>query len=286
MRSLRSRTVSYHSRYDSRYAKLKPHQGNPHSDKDYVLNTPYQQPSVTVKNRNPYKPPLNLGIKPLLREESNFMIDDKKIQDAVQKLSQEKRKFSQSYDLIVALKDLDLKKPTDQVEFFATVPNTIGRKISVCALVGPEMIDEASKTADFALEQSQFERMQKKDLRKIAGKYDYFVGQANIMPKIAASFGRVLGPRGKMPNPKAGCIVPPRAPLQPLIDKLQKTIKVSAKKTPSVQILIGNQNQKPEEVVANIKSLYTQLIHNLPKEENNVRNVFLKATMSKPIKIN
>jgi large subunit ribosomal protein L1 len=144
-------------------------------------------------------------------------ISEQKIKDAVTALAQEKRNFSQSFDLLVSLKDLNLKDPKDQVEFFATVPHSLGRKRTVCALVGPEMIDDASKTADLALEQSQFERMPKKDLRKIAAKYDYFVGQANIMPKIAGSFGRVLGPRGKMPNPKAGCIVPPKAPLQPLI---------------------------------------------------------------------
>jgi large subunit ribosomal protein L1 len=166
------------------------------------------------------------------------------------------------------------------------MPHGLGKKRAVCALVGPEMIDDASKTTDLALEQSQFERMPKKELRKVAAKYDYFIGQANIMPKIAASFGRVLGPRGKMPNPKAGCIVPPKAPLQPLIDRLQKTVKVSVKKSPNVQVLVGTQGMKQGEVVENIKSLYDQIIHHLPKEENNVKHVYLKITMSKPLRLN
>lgn len=213
-------------------------------------------------------------------------INENKIKEAVVALAEEKRGFSQSYDLLISLKDLNLKDPKDQVEFFATVPHNVGKKRKVCALVGPEMIDEANKTADLALEQSQFERMQKKELRKIAGNYEYFVGQANIMPKIAASFGRVLGPRGKMPNPKAGCIVPPKAPLQPLLERLQKTVKVSVKKSPNIQVLIGTQGMKPEQVTENITSLYNQIIQNLPKEENNVRAVYLKVTMSKPLKIN
>ena len=213
-------------------------------------------------------------------------LNEQKLKETVDALHSEKRNFSQSFDLLVALKDLNLKNPNEQIEFFATVPHEIGRKRTVCALVGPEMIDEATKTADFALEQSQFERMPKKDLRKIAAKYDYFVGQANIMPKIAGSFGRVLGPRGKMPNPKAGCIVPPKAPLQPLIDRLQKTVKVSAKKNPNIQVLIGNQKQTPAAVLENVKSLYQQIVHNLPKEENNVKAVYLKVTMGKPIKLN
>jgi large subunit ribosomal protein L1 len=213
------------------------------------------------------------------------MIDDHTIQEAVHNLHQEKRNFSQSYDLIVACKDLNLKNPADQVEFFALLPHTLGKKRTVCALVGPEMIDDAKKAVDVALEQSQFERMEKKQLRKYAAKYDYFIGQANIMPKIAASFGRVLGPRGKMPNPKAGCIVPPRAPLQPLMERLQKTVKVSIKKAPTVQTLIGTQAMTEQEIVDNIKSLYEQIIHHLPKEENNVRHVYLKVTMGKPVKL-
>lgn len=212
-------------------------------------------------------------------------ISETKIKEAVDALSKEKRNFSQSYDLLISLKDLNLKDPKDQVEFFATVPHGLGRKRTVCALVGPEMIDDAKKTADMALEQSQFEKMPKKDLRKVAAKYDYFVGQANIMPKIAGSFGRVLGPRGKMPNPKAGCIVPPKAPLSPLIDRLQKTVKVSVKKSPNVQVLIGSQNMTPAQVTENIKSLYQQVVTNLPREENNVRAVYLKVTMGKPIKL-
>jgi len=212
-------------------------------------------------------------------------LDEQKLQTAVAQLHAEKRGFSQSYDLLVSLKDLNLKDPKDQIEFFATVPHTLGKKRTVCALVGPEMIDEAKKTADLALEQSQFEKMPKKELRKVAAKFDYFVGQANIMPKIAGSFGRVLGPRGKMPNPKAGCIVPPKAPLTPLMERLQKTVKVSAKKSPNVQVLIASQGMTTQQVVENVRSLYDQLVHNLPKEENNVKAVYLKVTMSKPIKL-
>jgi large subunit ribosomal protein L1 len=213
-------------------------------------------------------------------------LDEHKLKEAVTELHAQKKGFAQSYDLLISLKDLNLKNPNEQVEFFAMVPYQLGKKRKVCALVGPEMIDDAKKTADFALEQATFEKMPKKDLRKVAAKYEYFVGQANIMPKIAASFGRVLGPRGKMPNPKAGCIVPPRAPLQPLIDRLQKTVKVSVKKSPNVQVLIGTQGMTEQQVVENVKSLYDQIVHHLPKEENNVRHVYLKVTMGKPVKLN
>lgn len=211
------------------------------------------------------------------------MIDKKDIQNAVKELHGQTRKFSQSYDLIVALKDIDLKK--EAVEFFATLPNHPKRKTAVCALVGPEMIDQARDEADFAVSQSEFDKLEKKDVRKLANNHDYFIGQANIMPKIAQSFGRILGPRGKMPNPKAGCIIPPKAPIKPVVQRLQKLVKVSAKQSPSIQVRIASQENSEEEAVQNIVSVYDQIIHHLPKEENNIKAVYLKLTMSEPVRL-
>lgn len=213
------------------------------------------------------------------------MLDENTLMQAVQKLHQEKKKFSQSYDLIVALKDLNLKNPDEHVEFFAQLPHAPGKKVSVCCLVGPEMIDDAKKDADKAIAQTDFERLTKQEIKKVANACDYFIGQANIMPKIAATFGRVLGPRGKMPNPKAGCILPPKAPIKPVVDRLQRTVRVMAKKAPSIQIRVATQQLSPEQVIENIKNIYDQIIHHLPREENNIKAVYLKLTMSEPVRL-
>ena len=152
-----------------------------------------------------------------------------------------KRKFKQKYDFVINLRQLDLKKPEQQVEVWVKLPFDKGRPIKIAALVGPELAEQAKANCDFVIPHDQFSKYaaNKREVKKIAGTYDYFIAQANIMPDVAKTFGRIFGPRGKMPNPKAGCVVPPNANLKALTENLRKTIKVSAKVQPSVKVMVG-----------------------------------------------
>ncbi len=214
-------------------------------------------------------------------------MNDAKIKEALTKARTSKRKFKQTVDLIINLKNLDLKKTDNQVEFFMQLHFSKGKKTKICALVGPELAKSAEKTVDKVILQSEFEKYQKdkKISKKLAKEFDFFIAQANIMPQIATAFGKVLGPKGKMPNPKAGCIVPPSANIEPLFNRLKKTIKISAKTTPVIHCVAGNEEMKNEEIADNIKTIYDQLIHHLPNEKNNISSIFVKLTMGKPIKL-
>lgn len=215
-------------------------------------------------------------------------MNKEKIIESIKKIKADskKRKFKQRIDLIVNLKSLDLKKTDQQVDFYVSIPHNAGRKKSICALIGPELKDEG-KNCDEAIMVDDFVKYQqnKSDAKKLAEKHDFFVAQATVMPKIAAAFGRVLGPRGKMPNPKAGCVVPPKANLKVLSEKLQLQTRVMAKTQPLVQCLVGTEDMKEEDVAENISVIYDQLIHHLPLEKNNIKSVFIKLTMGKAEKI-
>jgi len=199
----------------------------------------------------------------------------------------QKRNFSQTYDLIITLKDLDLKKPEHQVDFFQTLHYPKGKKVKICALIGPEMEANAKGAVDKYILVDDFPKYvkDKKAMKKLANQFDFFVAQATIMPKVATAFGKVFGPKGKMPNPKAGCVVPPNAPLKPLVEKLQKIVRLSAKLSLMVQAAVGKEDMPEEQVVDNIMTIYDALIHHLPNAEHNVKEILLKLTMSKPIEI-
>ncbi|MBU0756815.1 MAG: 50S ribosomal protein L1 [Nanoarchaeota archaeon] len=215
-------------------------------------------------------------------------MDDKTIKASLDKLKESsKRNFSQTLDLIINLKDLDLKKPTDQVDYFLALHKDKGKKTKVCAFVGPELQDQAEKIFDTTVNVNDFPDYQKKKplVRKLANDHDFFIAQATIMPKVAQVFGRTLGPRGKMPNPKAGCVVPPNANLSPLYEKLQKTLHISAKKQLVIHTFVGKEDTDEAVVIDNVKTIYASLLQHLPGGKNNLKSIFIKNTMGKPIKL-
>ena len=166
-----------------------------------------------------------------------------------------------------------------------SLPYSKGRKIKICALIGPELEEAAKKTCDKYILSDEFQKYQKNQIKKLANEFDYFIAQANIMAKIATSFGRIFGPRGKMPNPKAGCVVPPNANLASLCERLQKTIRVSSKSAPILQCAVGTEEMDANEIADNVLSVYNTILPLLPNEKNNIKNVQLKLTMGKPVKI-
>ncbi len=212
-----------------------------------------------------------------------------KFLEALKKANQgsKKRNFKQKVDLIFNLKDLNLKKPEQQIEFFVKLHYSKGRESKICALVGPELASKAKSACDNFILVDEFQKYagDKKLSKKLCNDYDFFIAQANIMAKVAAAFGRILGPMGKMPNPKAGCVVTDKTDLNALCENLKKTVKISAKTSLIIQLIVGNEEMKDEEIADNAYNIYEQLIHHLPNEKNNIKSIFLKLTMGKPIKV-
>jgi large subunit ribosomal protein L1 len=215
-------------------------------------------------------------------------MDKKEIANKIKQLkeSSPKKNFKQSIDLIINLKNLDLKKPDNQIDHFIYLHYPLHKTVKICALVGPELHEQAKNELDEAILVDEFQDYikNKSNAKKLARKYDLFIAQASIMTKIAQAFGKILGPLNKMPNPKAGCVVPPNVNLSQLKTRLQTQVRLKVKSNLSIQIAVGYEDSNEEIVIDNIKTIYDQLIHFLPNEKNNIKNIMLKFTMGKPVK--
>ena len=213
-------------------------------------------------------------------------MDIKLILDAVKKLREgsKKRKFKQSFDLIINLKELNLKKPDENVNQFIVLKHNKGRKAKVCGFIDKELF--AQKGAlDKAVARDDFSKLSKSDIKKVVNDYDFFIAQATLMTYVAKFFGKYLGPRGKMPNPKAGCIVTPNSDIKALHDQLQLTVKLETKNELIVKCSVGSEDMSDNDVAENVLAVYDRLLHMLPQEKVNIKNAMLKLTMSKPVLI-
>ena len=195
------------------------------------------------------------------------------------------RNFKQSVDVIINLKDLDTKKVEGQIDYYLTLPKPTGKVAKICALVGAELFEQAKLHCDKTIQDEEFQRYDKKAIKKLAEEYTHFLAQASLMTQIAKYFGRTLGPRGKMPNPKAGAVIPPNANMQQVVARLRQITRINNKQQLNIKIMVGREDMKDEELTENIMAVYTNTASKLVQEYNNIKSVLLKFTMSKPVKV-
>ncbi len=198
--------------------------------------------------------------------------------------SSKERKFKQSFDLFIALKNIDLAKADNKVDLVLTLPHMV-KTPKICAFVDKEMEVKAKEICYKVITKAEFSRYTPRMARKLADECDYFLAQANIMGEIATVFGKFLGSRGKMPNPKIGGVVPPTGDLKTVVEKLKKLFIVKTKNTPTINLRIGAFDMKDEEIAANIEAVVTSVENALPQKKEQMRAVYLKTTMGPTVKI-
>ena len=189
----------------------------------------------------------------------------------------EERKFNQSVDLIINLQKFDPKK--NQINLFVNVPFKIkDKKIGAFLETKNESVETITP--------EQFKKYSdKKELKNLVKKFDFFIAQASVMPRVATMFGKVLGPAGKMPSPQLGIVMDANSKeIAEIKRKVENNVKIRIRE-PSIKLAIGKQNMKDSEIIENVLSVHSAVLKALPKENENIKNIEIKFTMTKPQKI-
>jgi large subunit ribosomal protein L1 len=187
------------------------------------------------------------------------------------------RKFNQTVDIIINLQKFDVRKSA--INNVVSVPYKIKNK-KICAF-----LEVQNAKVDTITKEKFKEFNDKKELKKLVNKYDFFMAQASLMPAVATTFGRYLGPAGKMPSPQLGIVMnADDKSIDEVKSKVNNSIKVRTKES-SFKTAIGKQDMKNEEIVENAMALINFMIKELPRDKENIKNIELKFTMTKPIKI-
>lgn len=212
-------------------------------------------------------------------------LDKKTLLDAVKeaKTKSGEKKFTQSVELILTIKEIDMKSPEGRIQQVIELPHVTGKPNKIMVIATGELALKAKKAkANKVIERADLTALagKKKELRKLANNYDVFLSEAPLMPLVGKTFGPVLGPRGKLPVP-----VPPNADIASLIKKHRKTVLVRMRNQPVIQCPVGTENMKEEELVDNIQAVLRLLEGKLKRGLKNIKFAFIKTSMGTPVKI-
>ena len=188
-------------------------------------------------------------------------------------------KFDASVDLAVRL-GVDPKKANEMVRGVVSLPNGTGKDMKVLALVSPDMEDEAKKAgADFVGLDEYID--------KIKGGWtdvDVIVTMPSVMGKLGP-LGRILGPRGLMPNPKTGTVTMDVA--KAVSDVKAGKIDFKVDKAGIVHAPIGKVSFSPDKIAGNASELIQTLIKLKPTSAKGtyIKSIFISSTMSPSLAI-
>jgi large subunit ribosomal protein L1 len=212
-------------------------------------------------------------------------LDKKSLLDAVKEAKEKsgQKKFDQTVDLIMDIKEIDMKAPEGKIQEIVELPHISAKPNKICVIANGETALKARRAnADNVIERADLDALagKKKELRKLASDFDVFVSEASMMPTVGRTLGPALGPRGKMPIP-----IPPNADIVALIGKYRKTIVVRMRNQPIIQTTVGTASQSDEELVDNIQTVLRVLEGKLKRGLKNIDIVFVKTSMGTPVKI-
>jgi len=212
-------------------------------------------------------------------------MDIGKVTEAVTKTKKEakKRKFTESIDLAVNFRDLDLKVPSNRFNYQTTLPHAIWKKVYIVIFAEGELAMNAKKAGVQAIfGKAELEALGKspKEVRKLAKENEFFLAETPLMPLVARFLGKYLAPRGKMPQPIA-----PNIDIAGLIERLSRTSKLRIKENPVILTKVGDVKMDSKEIAENIEALIHSLEGKLAKGIQNIRSVYIKTTMGQSERI-
>jgi large subunit ribosomal protein L1 len=191
-----------------------------------------------------------------------------------------KRNFDQSIDLTIVLKDIDVKKGFSFNEV-VHLPNKLSRQATICVVTSGEMGTRARRAeADRIIEVEELDRIgtNKKEAKKLARSYDFFVSDTSLMSTVGRSLGQFLGPKGKMPTP-----IPYGAPIESILTRLRSSVRVRVRNQLNVSTKIGDEKMDDRQLIQNASAILSIVEKKLPQGDKNIRNTFVKFTMGNAI---
>ncbi|MBR6689829.1 MAG: 50S ribosomal protein L1 [Bacilli bacterium] len=203
------------------------------------------------------------------------------IEEAVKLLKETKTaNFDESVELALRL-NLDTKKADQQLRGATVLPNGIGKTKKVLVIARGAKATEAKEAgADFVGDLDMIEKIEKENWFD----FDTMIATPDMMPALG-KIGRVLGPRGLMPNPKTGTVT---MDVKKAVEDVKKgRVEYRTDSYGNVAVLVGKVSFDDEKLVENIKSFVSLINKTKPSTVKGkyMLNISIASTMGPGIKV-
>jgi len=188
-------------------------------------------------------------------------------------------RFDESIDIAVRL-GVNPKYPDQMVRGTVVLPHGTGRKMRVLVIASGEKIKEAEEAgADIVGGEEMVKKIQDGWLD-----FDVLIATPDMMRSIS-KLGRILGPKGLMPNPKSGTVT---FDIKKAVEEVKKgKVEFRVDKSGIVHSIVGKVSFPEEKIVENINAFMDAIIHAKPSGAKGkyIRSIYLSTTMGPSVKI-
>ena len=203
---------------------------------------------------------------------------DQEIEEAVSRALDESppRNFTETVDIAVNLRDIDLNDPSNRVDESVVLPEGTGQETSIVVFAEGETAIRAEEVADQVLDGNELADLGDDDdaAKDLAGDTDFFLAEESMMQDIGRYLGTVLGPRGKMPEP-----VGPDDDIVEVVERMKNSVQLRSGDRRTFHTRVGAEDMSAEDIASNIDVIVRRLHASLEKGPLNIDSVYVKTTM-------
>ena len=209
---------------------------------------------------------------------------DQELEDAVARALEEAptRNFTESVDLAINLRDIDLNDPANRIDLSVVLPAGTGHDTTIVVFAEGETALRAEEVAEDVLDGDDLADLgDDPDAAKdLADATDFFLAEAGMMPDIGRHLGTVLGPRGKMPEP-----LQPDDDVVEVVQRMRGSIQLRSGDRRTFHTSVGRIDMDVDEIADNIDTVMRRLSADLEKGPQNLDRVFVKTTMGPAVEV-
>lgn len=210
------------------------------------------------------------------------MIDATRLKELISsaRKNSKKRNFTQSFEMYIVLDSKRVSKEDIQLNEVIHLPNKFTKQPRVAFLGSGDLALRARNLGVHVVPPEEIDRLStnKREARKLARGYDFFIAEASLMPRIGRALGRFLGPRGKMPMPLTVA-----SPIETIVERLRSSVRIRSRGQFSLSAKIGDEGMPDDKIAENAVALLNSLKDKLPLGEKSIKKIVIKTTMGRPV---